>query len=132
MNGAWYIMLYLCFVCHIVCGFVHNHSITFLSLFLVSIKEMNYVPALNLTIRLQCLLCMFIVSSSTFSYYWLWHLIESLMPYLISNELYGHSFVFPLNQVGNEERIHVYYAHGQDNPGFVRRCYWLLDKYVYQ
>jgi len=43
------------------------------------------------------------------------------------------SFLFPLiNQVGNEERIHVYYAHGQDNPGFVRRCYWLLDKYVYQ
>lgn len=33
-------------------------------------------------------------------------------------------------QVGNEERIHVYYAHGQDNPTFVRRCYWLLDKYV--
>ncbi|MED6206095.1 hypothetical protein PIB30_023790 [Stylosanthes scabra] len=31
-------------------------------------------------------------------------------------------------KVGNEERIHVYYAHGQDNPGFVRRCYWLLDK----
>ncbi|XP_019455972.1 PREDICTED: calmodulin-binding transcription activator 5-like isoform X2 [Lupinus angustifolius] len=33
-------------------------------------------------------------------------------------------------KVGNEERIHVYYAHGQDNPGFVRRCYWLLDKSV--
>lgn len=31
-------------------------------------------------------------------------------------------------QVGNEERIHVYYAHGQDKPNFVRRCYWLLDK----
>ncbi|MED6206069.1 hypothetical protein PIB30_023594 [Stylosanthes scabra] len=31
-------------------------------------------------------------------------------------------------KVGNEERIHVYYAHGQDNPGLVRRCYWLLDK----
>ncbi|KAJ1407722.1 P-loop containing nucleoside triphosphate hydrolase [Sesbania bispinosa] len=31
-------------------------------------------------------------------------------------------------KVGNEERIHVYYAHGQDNAGFVRRCYWLLDK----
>ncbi|XP_027339147.1 calmodulin-binding transcription activator 5-like isoform X2 [Abrus precatorius] len=31
-------------------------------------------------------------------------------------------------KVGNEERIHVYYAHGQDNPSFVRRCYWLLDK----
>ncbi|KAJ4954433.1 hypothetical protein NE237_011216 [Protea cynaroides] len=31
-------------------------------------------------------------------------------------------------KVGNEERIHVYYAHGQDNPKFVRRCYWLLDK----
>ncbi|MBA0570958.1 hypothetical protein Golob_004556, partial [Gossypium lobatum] len=31
-------------------------------------------------------------------------------------------------QVGNEERIHVYYAHGLDNPTFVRRCYWLLDK----
>ncbi|KAK4798426.1 hypothetical protein SAY86_030752 [Trapa natans] len=33
-------------------------------------------------------------------------------------------------KVGNDERIHVYYAHGQDNPTFVRRCYWLLDKYV--
>ncbi|KAF7813563.1 calmodulin-binding transcription activator 5-like isoform X1 [Senna tora] len=31
-------------------------------------------------------------------------------------------------KVGNEERIHVYYAHGQENPSFVRRCYWLLDK----
>ncbi|XP_019087411.1 PREDICTED: calmodulin-binding transcription activator 5-like [Camelina sativa] len=31
-------------------------------------------------------------------------------------------------KVGNEERIHVYYAHGNDNPTFVRRCYWLLDK----
>ncbi|CAN1281450.1 Calmodulin-binding transcription activator 5 [Linum perenne] len=30
--------------------------------------------------------------------------------------------------VGTEERIHVYYAHGQDNQTFVRRCYWLLDK----
>ncbi|XP_056694691.1 calmodulin-binding transcription activator 5 isoform X4 [Spinacia oleracea] len=31
-------------------------------------------------------------------------------------------------KVGTEERIHVYYAHGEDNPKFVRRCYWLLDK----
>ncbi|CAI0467083.1 unnamed protein product [Linum tenue] len=31
-------------------------------------------------------------------------------------------------KVGNEERIHVYYAHGHDSPTFVRRCYWLLDK----
>ncbi|KAK7363506.1 hypothetical protein VNO77_05650 [Canavalia gladiata] len=31
-------------------------------------------------------------------------------------------------KVGNEERIHVYYAHGQDKSNFVRRCYWLLDK----
>ncbi|KAE9455153.1 hypothetical protein C3L33_12959, partial [Rhododendron williamsianum] len=31
-------------------------------------------------------------------------------------------------KVGNEERIHVYYARGEDNPTFVRRCYWLLDK----
>ncbi|GFZ13922.1 calmodulin-binding transcription activator 5 [Actinidia rufa] len=31
-------------------------------------------------------------------------------------------------KVGNEERIHVYYAHGEDIPTFVRRCYWLLDK----
>ncbi|XP_057517855.1 calmodulin-binding transcription activator 6-like isoform X2 [Amaranthus tricolor] len=31
-------------------------------------------------------------------------------------------------KVGTEERIHVYYAHGEDNPSFVRRCYWLLDK----
>ncbi|XP_038720181.1 calmodulin-binding transcription activator 5-like isoform X2 [Tripterygium wilfordii] len=31
-------------------------------------------------------------------------------------------------KVGNEERIHVYYARGEDNPNFARRCYWLLDK----
>ncbi|XP_010487565.1 PREDICTED: calmodulin-binding transcription activator 6 [Camelina sativa] len=31
-------------------------------------------------------------------------------------------------KVGNEERIHVYYAHGEDKTTFVRRCYWLLDK----
>ncbi|CAK9145637.1 unnamed protein product [Ilex paraguariensis] len=31
-------------------------------------------------------------------------------------------------KVGNEERLHVYYAHGEDKPTFVRRCYWLLDK----
>ncbi|KAK3008546.1 hypothetical protein RJ639_013391, partial [Escallonia herrerae] len=31
-------------------------------------------------------------------------------------------------KVGNDERIHVYYAHGHDAPTFVRRCYWLLDK----
>ncbi|OVA02553.1 IQ motif [Macleaya cordata] len=32
-------------------------------------------------------------------------------------------------KVCNQERIHVYYAHGQDIPNFARRCYWLLDKY---
>ncbi|TYG40418.1 hypothetical protein ES288_D12G091100v1 [Gossypium darwinii] len=31
-------------------------------------------------------------------------------------------------KVGDKERIHVYYAHGEDNSTFVRRCYWLLDK----
>ncbi|KAL2464214.1 Calmodulin-binding transcription activator 5 [Forsythia ovata] len=31
-------------------------------------------------------------------------------------------------KVGDDERIHVYYARGEDNPTFVRRCYWLLDK----
>ncbi|PIN05351.1 putative protein, contains IPT/TIG domain [Handroanthus impetiginosus] len=31
-------------------------------------------------------------------------------------------------KVGNVERIHVYYAHGEQKPTFVRRCYWLLDK----
>ncbi|KAK3015645.1 hypothetical protein RJ639_005519 [Escallonia herrerae] len=31
-------------------------------------------------------------------------------------------------KVGNDERIHVYYAHGHDAPTFVRRCYWLLDR----
>ncbi|XP_050216986.1 calmodulin-binding transcription activator 5 [Mercurialis annua] len=31
-------------------------------------------------------------------------------------------------KVGNEERIHVYYAHGDEISTFVRRCYWLLDK----
>ncbi|XP_020676809.1 calmodulin-binding transcription activator CBT isoform X2 [Dendrobium catenatum] len=31
-------------------------------------------------------------------------------------------------KIGNEERIHVYYARGEDDPNFYRRCYWLLDK----
>nr|GEV01959.1 calmodulin-binding transcription activator 6-like [Tanacetum cinerariifolium] len=31
-------------------------------------------------------------------------------------------------KVGSDERIHVYYAHGEEQPTFVRRCYWLLDK----
>ncbi|XP_068662497.1 calmodulin-binding transcription activator 5-like isoform X2 [Aristolochia californica] len=31
-------------------------------------------------------------------------------------------------KVGDQDRIHVYYAHGQDNSNFVRRLYWLLDK----
>ncbi|XP_077217715.1 calmodulin-binding transcription activator isoform X2 [Tasmannia lanceolata] len=31
-------------------------------------------------------------------------------------------------KVGDRDRVHVYYAHGQDNPKFVRRIYWLLDK----
>lgn len=31
-------------------------------------------------------------------------------------------------KVGNDERIHVYYAHGEEKSTFVRRCYWLLDK----
>lgn len=35
-----------------------------------------------------------------------------------------------LVQVGNEERIHVYYVRGQENSTFARRCYQLLDEYV--
>nr|XP_010938301.1 calmodulin-binding transcription activator CBT isoform X2 [Elaeis guineensis] len=31
-------------------------------------------------------------------------------------------------KIGNEERIHVYYARSDDDPNFYRRCYWLLDK----
>ncbi|XP_038973805.1 calmodulin-binding transcription activator CBT isoform X2 [Phoenix dactylifera] len=31
-------------------------------------------------------------------------------------------------KIGNEERIHVYYARSEDDPNFYRRCYWLLDK----
>ncbi|CAH8346853.1 unnamed protein product [Eruca vesicaria subsp. sativa] len=31
-------------------------------------------------------------------------------------------------KVGDKDMIHVYYAHGEDNTTFVRRCYWLLDK----
>ncbi|THU69013.1 hypothetical protein C4D60_Mb08t09870 [Musa balbisiana] len=30
--------------------------------------------------------------------------------------------------IGNEERIHVYYARSEDDPNFYRRCYWLLDR----
>ncbi|TYI63617.1 hypothetical protein E1A91_D09G030400v1 [Gossypium mustelinum] len=35
-------------------------------------------------------------------------------------------------KVGDKDRIHVYYAHGEDNSTFVRRCYWLLDKSLEQ
>lgn len=31
-------------------------------------------------------------------------------------------------KVGNEDKIHVYYARGESDPNFCRRCYWLLDK----
>ncbi|CAN6199044.1 unnamed protein product [Urochloa humidicola] len=31
-------------------------------------------------------------------------------------------------KIGNEEKVHVYYARGEDDPYFFRRCYWLLDK----
>lgn len=31
-------------------------------------------------------------------------------------------------KIGNEERIHVYYARSEDDPNFYRRCYWLLDR----
>ncbi|XP_062186861.1 calmodulin-binding transcription activator CBT-like [Phragmites australis] len=31
-------------------------------------------------------------------------------------------------KIGNEEKVHVYYARGDDDPNFFRRCYWLLDK----
>ncbi|KAK4478328.1 hypothetical protein RD792_017618 [Penstemon davidsonii] len=54
-----------------------------------------------------------------------------LRPNEIHAILCNHNiFVLFVLQVGNEERIHVYYAHGEDNPTFVRRCYWLLDKYA--
>ncbi|XP_078446536.1 calmodulin-binding transcription activator isoform X2 [Wolffia australiana] len=31
-------------------------------------------------------------------------------------------------KIGNDERIHVYYARGEDDQNFYRRCYWLLDR----
>ncbi|WOL00294.1 calmodulin-binding transcription activator 5-like isoform X2 [Canna indica] len=31
-------------------------------------------------------------------------------------------------KIGNEDRIHVYYARSEGDPNFYRRCYWLLDK----
>eukprot|EP00249_Psilotum_nudum_P023486 c28893_g1_i1 orf=378-3620(-) len=31
-------------------------------------------------------------------------------------------------KVGSAEKIHVYYAHGEDDSNFQRRVYWLLDK----
>ncbi|XP_020525450.1 calmodulin-binding transcription activator 4 [Amborella trichopoda] len=30
-------------------------------------------------------------------------------------------------KVGNVDALNCYYAHGQDNPNFQRRCYWMLD-----
>lgn len=30
-------------------------------------------------------------------------------------------------KIGSVDVLHCYYAHGEDNPSFQRRCYWLLD-----
>ncbi|XP_071705559.1 calmodulin-binding transcription activator 4-like [Rutidosis leptorrhynchoides] len=30
-------------------------------------------------------------------------------------------------KVGNVETLNCYYAHGEENPNFQRRCYWMLD-----
>lgn len=73
------------------------------------------------------------LSVSTYSLYTFHHDCYSLFCYgiIIFSWLSSSNFViFFMVQVGNEERIHVYYAHGEDSPTFVRRCYWLLDKYV--
>ena len=36
-----------------------------------------------------------------------------------------------IDQVGSEEKIHVYYAHGEEGlSNLQRRAYWLLDKLV--
>ncbi|KAJ0038538.1 hypothetical protein Pint_23745 [Pistacia integerrima] len=34
-------------------------------------------------------------------------------------------------KVGNLEALNCYYAHGEQNPNFQRRSYWMLDPYVY-
>lgn len=31
-------------------------------------------------------------------------------------------------KVGNVDALHCYYAHGEDNPNFQRRIYWMLDE----
>uniref|UniRef100_A0A2P2KCL2 Calmodulin-binding transcription activator 3 isoform X2 n=2 Tax=Rhizophora mucronata TaxID=61149 RepID=A0A2P2KCL2_RHIMU len=31
-------------------------------------------------------------------------------------------------KAGSKDVLHCYYAHGEDNHNFQRRCYWLLDK----
>ncbi|XP_076953540.1 calmodulin-binding transcription activator 4-like isoform X2 [Bidens hawaiensis] len=31
-------------------------------------------------------------------------------------------------KVGNVEALNCYYAHGEQNPNFQRRCYWMLDQ----
>jgi hypothetical protein len=30
-------------------------------------------------------------------------------------------------KIGNVDVLHCYYAHGETNPNFQRRCYWMLD-----
>lgn len=30
-------------------------------------------------------------------------------------------------KIGSVDVLHCYYAHGEENPSFQRRCYWLLD-----
>lgn len=31
------------------------------------------------------------------------------------------------DQVGNADTLNCYYAHGDQNPNFQRRIYWMLD-----
>lgn len=78
-----------------------------------------------------------------FLYFTLVHVIVDIL-YMSSSLISDIYFVFAISlnlarwtlsswsmsQIGNEDRIHVYYARSEDDPNFYRRCYWLLDKYV--
>ncbi|PWZ10141.1 Calmodulin-binding transcription activator 4, partial [Zea mays] len=37
------------------------------------------------------------------------------------------SDIFSLLQVGNVDALSCYYAHGEQNPSFQRRCFWMLE-----
>ena len=46
------------------------------------------------------------------------------MFFKVANDSFDVCF---MEQVGNVEALQCYYAHGEHEPSFQRRIYWILD-----